>query len=74
MNKNPHIHSMDDNRGLREVFLDGERVSRAVYADTEKGVVRRFKVDPKTGDVEWDRENKCGVEEELRGKVTVEFL
>ena len=35
------IHTPDDGRGRREVFLNGRKVLHAVYADTKKGKVRR---------------------------------
>jgi hypothetical protein len=34
-----HIHRTDDGRGLRDVFVNGVMVDRAVYADTKKGIV-----------------------------------
>lgn len=38
----PHIHRPDDRRGPRDVYLDGEALSRVFYADTAKGFVRMY--------------------------------
>lgn len=34
------IHTPNDGRGKREVYLDGIKVMNVVYADTLKGIVR----------------------------------
>ena len=34
-----HIHTPDDGRGLREVFVDGMKTLQVFYADTLEGVV-----------------------------------
>ena len=36
---NEHIHKPDDGRGIRDVFVNGNLIDGAVYADTKKGVV-----------------------------------
>ena len=36
----PWIHTPDDGRGMRAVYLDGQKVDQVVYADTRRGVVR----------------------------------
>jgi len=36
---NDHIHTADDGRGLRDVFVNGNLIDGVVYADTKKGVV-----------------------------------
>lgn len=41
MNKFPeHIHTPNDGRGLRDVFLNGKLIEGCVYADTQEGIVR----------------------------------
>ena len=34
------VHEPDDGRGPREVFVDGVKVHRCVYADTRRGFAR----------------------------------
>lgn len=50
-----HIHTVDDERGYRDVFLDGEKVSHCVYADTQAGVVECYadslRIDPVSGQI-----------------------
>lgn len=36
----PWIHFVGDGRPPREVFVDGIRIERAIYADGRKGIVR----------------------------------
>jgi hypothetical protein len=38
--RDEHIHTFDDGRGNRDVFLDGKLIKYAVYADTKRGVVK----------------------------------
>lgn len=64
-----HIHTIDDGRGARDVFVNGNKVELAVYADTKKGIVR-FRPHPA-------RVAKNGQEfytRGLRGKVEVVSL
>jgi len=35
-----HIHTPHDGRGLRHVFVNGNKIDRVIYADTKRGVVR----------------------------------
>lgn len=35
-----HIHTPHDGRGLRDVYLNGVKLKRVVYADTKRGIVR----------------------------------
>lgn len=37
------IHREGDGRGIRAVFLDGEEVKAAVFADIKRGIVDRFR-------------------------------
>lgn len=39
----PWVHTPDDGRGLRKVFLDGEEVRMAVFADQKRGIVDRYR-------------------------------
>lgn len=58
-----HLHFADDDRGLREVYVDGVLVHGVTFADTHNGIVRAW-VDGKPG----------RGERELHGKVEVRFL
>lgn len=42
MNLTPrhHIHTPNDSRGKRDVFLNGKPIFNVIYADTHKGIVR----------------------------------
>lgn len=37
-----HIHTPNDGRGMRQVFLDGKPIDRVAYADTRRGIVRCY--------------------------------
>jgi len=40
------IHTPNDGRGFdRKVYLDGVKVKRVTYVDTEKGIIEHFKAD-----------------------------
>lgn len=54
------IHKVGDGRGLRDVFLDGERVEECIYADTELGVVEFIKKPFVVVDDELQTERKSG--------------
>ena len=41
--KADHIHTPNDGRGQRDVFVDGKLVERAFFADTRRGIVRAYK-------------------------------
>jgi hypothetical protein len=64
-----HIHAPDDGRGVRHVSLDGKRVERVAYADTERGIILVFH-----NPVQVDKMNKRALTYMLRGKVEVEFI
>lgn len=36
----PYVHTPDDGRGQREVRCNGVLLSRVMYADTRRGIVR----------------------------------
>ena len=40
--KTDHIHTPEDGRGPREVFVDGKLVYRVFFADTRRGIVRAY--------------------------------
>ena len=64
----PWIHRLEDGRGVRECFVDGVKVRRAVYANTLTGYVRYHGEDPV-----FDPATGSFVGHELRGKVTIEW-
>ncbi len=37
---NRHIHTPDDGRGTRDVFVNGKPVECVIFADTKRGLVR----------------------------------
>jgi len=39
----PWVHTPEDGRGVRKVFLDGEEVRMAVFADQKRGIVDRYR-------------------------------
>ena len=61
---NEHIHTFDDGRGQRKIFLDGKYIEQAFYADTKLGIVRAYTLPLTVVDDEI-----CS--HELRGTVTV---
>lgn len=36
----PWVHTPDDGRGMRDVYLDGQKIERVFYADTRAGLIR----------------------------------
>jgi hypothetical protein len=63
---NPNVHTWDDCRGNRDVFVNGKHISSAVYADTGKGIVRYA---PKP--LRLDKYKKRVLTRTLRGEVEV---
>ncbi len=61
-----HIHTPDDGRGLRDVFLNGKLINTAFYANTRAGFVRVFRKPFKL-----DRWGKRLLTRTLRGRVDV---
>ncbi|APG04953.1 hypothetical protein BJI69_14330 [Luteibacter rhizovicinus DSM 16549] len=64
-----HIHTPDDGRGHRQVYVNGKPMKRVVYADTRRGIVRYVPEPP--------RANKRGdgvIERTRRGKVEVKTI
>jgi hypothetical protein len=61
-----HIHTPHDGRGLRDVFVNGNKIDSVVFADTKNGVVIFM---PKPYRI---KKNSDGVyTRKLRGVVTV---
>ena len=64
-----HIHTVDDGRGYRKVFVNGNYIPETTYADTKKGVVY-FAPSP----VRVMRRKQEIYQRKLTGTVTVEFI
>ena len=60
------IHHPDDGRGVRKVFLDGEEIKMAVFADQQRGIVDRYR-QPLT----IDKRSQSLITERLHGRVEV---
>lgn len=43
MKKADHIHTPNDGRGPRDVFVNGKIVEEVFFADTRRGIVRAYK-------------------------------
>lgn len=41
------IHTPDDGRGPRDVYLNGQLIHRVMYADTKRGIVRCVHAPPR---------------------------
>jgi hypothetical protein len=55
------------------VSLNGEHQSSCITADDEAGMLVRWKVDA-SGNVEFDRERECVVDEVCHGRVEIEIV
>jgi len=62
----PWIHRFDDGRGVRKVFLDGQEIKMAVFADQQRGIVDRYR-QPLT----IDKRSQSLITERLHGRVEV---
>lgn len=62
------IHTPDDGRGYRRVFVDGREIKQVVYADTRRGIVDANRLPLKA-----DRWKKRAITDRFRGAVRVEF-
>ena len=40
MRDNKYVHTPYDGRGTRDVFLNGNKIDRVIYADEKRGIVR----------------------------------
>ena len=65
---NNHIHTPDDGRGRRDVFVNGRQVHRAFFVDTRRGIVDYF---PEP--VRIHKHGKRAISRRLRGRVHVEL-
>lgn len=61
-----HIHTLDDGRGLRRVFVNGREIKTAFYADTKRGIVDAYREPLKLS-----RFKKRPLTRRYRGTVTV---
>lgn len=61
-----HIHTPDDGRGIRDVFVDGQKVGHVFFADTKRGIVDYYPQPPKI-----DKREKRIISRRLRGRVEV---
>ena len=68
MTDNHHIHTPDDGRGCRDVFVDGRRVDYVFFADTRRGIVDSYRYPFKA-----HRDGKRPISRRLRGDVVVVF-
>ncbi|TAA12467.1 hypothetical protein EA658_09825 [Pseudoxanthomonas winnipegensis] len=62
-----HIHTPDDGRCPRRVYLNGVALERVVYADTKRGIARVFDDPPRIS-----RRRECAISRKVRGVITVE--
>ena len=68
MRQSKYVHTPHDGRGRRDVFLNGKCITRVLYADTKRGVVR-VTHDP----IKLDKRRKKIRTQTLRGTVDVVF-
>ena len=61
-----HIHTPNDGRGYREVYVDGRKVERAFFADVKRGIVDFYPLPLRA-----DKHRKRVISKRLRGKVEV---
>lgn len=40
MRPNKYVHTPYDGRGNRDVFLNGKKIERVIYADEKRGIIR----------------------------------
>ena len=66
MRNNKYIHTPEDGRGLRDVFVNGKLIDNVVYADTRRNFVRITKTPFKT-----DRYRKRILLKTIRGKIDI---
>ena len=64
--KTDHIHTPDDGRGPRDVFVDGKMVDRVFFADTKRGIIRAYKYP-----LRLDKWRKRALSKTMRGVVEV---
>ena len=64
--KADHIHTTNDGRGQRDVFVNGHLVKGVFFADTRRGIVRAYKYP-----LRLDKWRKRALFKTLRGTVEV---
>ncbi|CAI3795811.1 hypothetical protein [Rheinheimera sp. MM224] len=65
----PHIHTPDDGRGRRKIFVNGNLIEKVFYADSQLGIVKFF-----PSPIRKHRNKDEAYSRKLKGKVTVEYL
>lgn len=40
----PHIHTRDDGRGIRDVYVNKKKIPAVFYADTKRGIVLAYRL------------------------------
>lgn len=40
----PHIHTADDGRGIRDVYVNRKKIPSAFYADIKRGIVLAYRL------------------------------
>ncbi len=63
-----HIHTPDDGRKYRNVFVNGQQVTQCFYADTKRGIAKCYREPLKV-----DKYGKRALSKTLRGNVVVEI-
>ncbi len=66
MRANKYVHTPYDGRGTRDVFLNGNKIDRVIYADEKRGIVRVIHSPPRV-----DERNKRVLWKTMRGCVEV---
>lgn len=61
-----HIHTPEDGRGHRSVFVNGREVKQAFYADTKRGIVDAYRQP-----LRLDKDRKRVLSRRYRGHVVV---
>lgn len=64
-----HIHTPEDGRGQRIIYVNGKRLNKVLYADTKRGIVDHFDDPPKV-----DKHGKRLITRRKRGNVRVEVM
>lgn len=64
-----HVHTPEDGRGHRHVFVNGKRVEYCFYADMKRGIARAFRYPYRL-----DKHGKRALSRQLRGRVEVESV
>ncbi len=68
MNRSEHIHTPDDGRPYRNVYLNGKQITGCFYADTRRGIAKCYREPLKV-----DKYGKRALSKTLRGNVVVEL-